>query len=146
MTNSNPEVDGGGSEPGPVLRQEARKALSGRVPLAMSIALALLSGMLAGYGVRALTDGHCPRREQRCSRQAARVLVVPKASEEQRECKPRLRLLREAAPVPGSADSVVDRGVEDATDEDAAARKAERDEARAIRDPVVRSAPVDKSY
>ena len=133
MTNSNPEVDGGGSEPGPVLRQEARKALSGRVPLAMSIALALLSGMLAGYGVRALTDGHCPRREQRCSRQAARVLVVPKPSEEQRECKPRLRLLQEAAPVPGSADSVVE-GVEDATDGDAAARKAKRDEARAIRD------------
>lgn len=146
MTNSNPEVDGGGSEPGPVLRQEARKALSGRVPLAMSIALALLSGVLAGYGVRALTDGHCPRREQRCSRQAARVLVVPKASEEQRECKPRLRLLHEAAPVPGSADSVVEAGVEDATDEDAAARKAKRDEARALRDPVVRRAPVDKSY
>jgi hypothetical protein len=136
MTNSNPEVDGGG-EPGPVLRQEARKALSGRVPLAMSIALALMSGMLVGYGVRALTDGQCGRREQRCSRQAARILVVPKRSDEQ-ECKPRLRLLQEAAPVPGSADPTADR--------DAAARKDQHDEARAIRDPVVPRAPVDKSY
>ncbi len=147
MTNSNPEVDGGGSEPGPVLRQEARKALSGRVPLAMSIALALLSGTLVGYGVRALTDGHCPRREQRCSRQAGRVLVVPKASEEQRECKPRLRLLQEAAPVPGSADSAVKESVEDATGGDAAARKARRDEARAIRDAAAdRAAPAGKPY
>ena len=145
MTNSNPEVDGGGSEPGPVLRQEARKALSGRVPLAMSIALALLSGMLAGYGVRALTDGQCPRRE-RCLRQASRVLVVPKRSDEQRECRPRLRLLQEPAPVPGLAGAVVEDGVEGAAGEDAAAREARRDEARAIRDPAVRTAPVDKSY
>jgi hypothetical protein len=143
MTNSNPDVDGGGSEPGPVLRQEARKALSGRVPLAMSIALALLSGMLAGYGVRALTDGHCPRRE-RCSRQAARVLVVPKHGEEQRECKPRLRLLHEPAPASGSL-SMECEGVDDAADRSAAARKARRDEVRAMRDAEAgQKAQVDK--
>lgn len=114
MTNSNPDVDGSGGsggEPTPVLRQEARKALSGRVPLAMSIALALLSGMLAGYGVRALTAGSCERREVRCQRQTgARILVMPKAGEQLSDCKPRLHLLHESAPAPGSADSQPDMG------------------------------------
>jgi len=100
MTISNPEAGGGGGEPGPVLRQEARKALSGRVPLALSIALALLSGVLVGYGVRAFTAAHgCERRELRCPRQTrARPLVLPPATES--DCKPRLRLLKEAAPEP----------------------------------------------
>ncbi len=112
MTNSNPEVDGGGGEPEPVLRQEARKALSGRVPLAMSIALALLSGMLVGYGVRAFTAGQCERRELRCPRQTgARILVMPQPSEEQTDCsKARLHLLHEGAP--GSAAAVGDTSAE----------------------------------
>jgi hypothetical protein len=55
----------------PILQREARKALSGRVPMLLSVVLALLSGTLVGYGVRAFTveakagDG---ARELRCPR------------------------------------------------------------------------------
>jgi hypothetical protein len=51
MTLPNSEPRGGE----PVLQREARKALSGRVPVILSIVLALLSGMLVGYSVRALS-------------------------------------------------------------------------------------------
>lgn len=94
MTISNPEPGGGGGEPGPVLRREAAKALSGRVPLVLAIVLALLSGVLIGYGVRAFTAGQCAQRELRCPRQTrARPLIVPPVAGQESDCKPRLRLL-----------------------------------------------------
>jgi len=79
MNTENPEVQSGGE---PVLRREARTAMSSRVPLALSIAVALLSGVLAGYGVRAFTAGDelrpstCPRRHG-----GTRVLIPPRASD-----------------------------------------------------------------
>jgi hypothetical protein len=58
MTTTNPEANGGQ----PVLRREAHKALNGRVPLGLAIALAALSGMLFGYGVRSfVAERSCPR-------------------------------------------------------------------------------------
>ncbi len=127
MTISNPEAGGGGGEPEPVLRQEARKALSGRVPLALSIALALLSGVLVGYGVRAFTSAHgCERRERHCPR--AGPVVMPRASEAS-DCKPRLLLLQEPAPVPAAAEPAAGSAGLDAP----AAAAAERPEARSPR-------------
>ena len=41
----------------PELRREAGKALSGRVPVLLSIAVAALSGVLAGYTLRAASEG-----------------------------------------------------------------------------------------
>ncbi|HKE14855.1 MAG TPA: hypothetical protein VKB80_08335 [Kofleriaceae bacterium] len=55
----------------PILQREARKALSGRVPMLLSVVLALLVGMLAGYGVRAFsveTTAGEGARELRCPR------------------------------------------------------------------------------
>jgi hypothetical protein len=107
MTTTNPEANGGQ----PVLRREARKALNGRVPLGLAIALAALSGMLFGYGVRALVaDRSCPRHHIVIVRERMqRPLQMPAAGEPCRGAL-RLQLLRhpdadadadkEAAPAP----------------------------------------------
>lgn len=76
-----------------VLRREARTALSGRVPVMLAIAIALMTGVLSGYGLRALTaEGHGVRP-------ACPVLVVPpSAIEPGKDCvagRARLHLLAE---------------------------------------------------
>jgi hypothetical protein len=94
MTTTNPEANGGQ----PVLRQEARKALNGRVPLGLAIALAAMSGMLFGYGVRALVaDRSCPRHHIMIVREKRLPLQMPAAE----GCRGalRLQLLQQAHPV-----------------------------------------------
>jgi hypothetical protein len=58
-----------------LLRREAGKALSGRVPVVLSIAIVLLSGVLIGYGARSFVAPTEPARLiiPRC--RPARILV-----------------------------------------------------------------------
>jgi hypothetical protein len=106
MTTTNPEANGGQ----PVLRREAHKALNGRVPLGLAIALAALSGMLFGYGVRSfVAQRSCPRHHHIMivREKVRRPLQMPAASEGCRGAL-RLQLLQhpgpdEDAPAPAPA-------------------------------------------
>jgi hypothetical protein len=87
-----------------VLRREARKALSGRVPVVLSIAVAMLVGMLSGYGLRALTaEGGVI-----VSRQTCPVLVVPPSViSPGKDCvagRPRMYLLGQEQPPAAAAE------------------------------------------
>ncbi|HTE55673.1 MAG TPA: hypothetical protein VK698_32685 [Kofleriaceae bacterium] len=86
----------------PELRREARTALGGRVPVVLSVVIALLAGGLLGYGWRVVI---CDRE---CQRARAEIVIrrcaVPLASEGE---PPRLILIdeqsRAASPCPAAA-------------------------------------------
>lgn len=135
MNTDNPEVQSGE----PVLRREARTAMSSRVPLALSIAVALLSGVLAGYGVRAFTAGGelrpttCPRRHG-----GTRVLIPPRASD---AAEAKLQLLKDCVRK--------DAALKELSQEGAAVRSKERAAARsklaaAKKAPAARPEPAAK--
>ena len=58
------------------LRREAHKALSSRVPAFLSLAIALLTGALAGYGVRAFAVEDRPDAAARPVRAPHRTCLV----------------------------------------------------------------------